>query len=275
MRLGADSETSRRRWLEVPSLASTAALGSARPGAIVLATAGSAGGLGRPLVAVQRYGEGRSMIFGGEAAWRWRMLMPAGDGTYDSFWRQSVRWLAGASPAAVEIHGPLDAIAGEPVPLALRVRDAAFDASAGAAVSVTVEGPASERETPLAASGVDPAARTAVFTPSQDGVYRATARVTWPDGRSSSATTSILVGGVDAELAEPWRHDAVLARIAEESGGALVAEADLDTLPSLVQAAAGAPELRESELWHHPLVFACLLLLVATEWTLRRRWGLK
>ena len=275
MRLGADGDTSRRRWLETPSLASTAALGSARPGAIVLATAGSAGGLGRPLVAVQRYGEGRSMIFGGEAAWRWRMLMPAGDGTYDSFWRQSVRWLAGASPSPLEIDGPLDAMAGEPVSLALRVRDDAFDAAAVAEVSVTVEGPAGERETPVPAASDDPVSRTAVFTPSQDGVYRATTRVTWPDGRTSAASTSILVGGVDAELAEPWRHDAALARIAEESGGALVAESDLDTLPSLLQAAAGTPELRESELWHHPLTFLTLLALVAAEWTLRRRWGLR
>lgn len=274
MRLGADAAASRERWLAAPGLASTAALGSARPGALVLATAGSAGGLGRPLVAVQRYGEGRAMVFGGEAAWRWRMQMPAGDGTYDSFWRQSVRWLSAASPSPVEIHGPLDAIAGEPVRLALRARDASFVAPAGATVSVTVEGPAGERDTPLAEAGAEAGAYSAVFTPSQAGVYRATARVTWPRG-SSEASTSILVGGVDAEMAEPWRHDATLARIAEESGGALVAEADLDTLPSLVQAASGATELRERELWHSPWVFALLLTLLTAEWALRRRWQLR
>ena len=66
MRVAADRDASRLRWLATPALSSTAGLGGPRPGAIVLATAGSAGGLGRPLVAVQRYGEGRSMIFGGE-----------------------------------------------------------------------------------------------------------------------------------------------------------------------------------------------------------------
>ncbi|HUF22950.1 MAG TPA: glutamine amidotransferase [Vicinamibacterales bacterium] len=275
MRVAAGGEASREQWLAAPSLASTAGLGGPRPGAVVLATAGSSGGLGRPLVAVQRYGEGRSMIFGGEAAWRWRMMMPATDGTYDSFWRQSMRWLAGASPRAIEVHGPVDAMPGEPVRVNIRVRNAAFAPAPGAVVSVAVEGPAGERESPVPAAADDPALRTAVFTPAQDGVYRVTARVRWPDGRAESASTSVLIGGTDAEMAEPWRHDAALARIAEESGGALVAEADLDTLPALLEKAAGAPELREKELWHHPLVFMMLIALLGAEWSLRRRWGLR
>ena len=275
MRLAADSEMSRRRWEAVPSLSSTAGLGRARPGATVLATAGGAGGLGRPLVAVQRYGEGRAMIFGGEAAWRWRMLMPAGDGTYDSFWRQSVRWLAGASPRGVEVHGPLDAIAGEPAQLSLRVRDASFEPSADASVALTVEGPAGEREAPVPAPAGEAGLRTAAFTPSHDGVYRVTARATWPGGRVDTATTSVLVGGADVEMSEPWRHDAALARLAEDTGGTLVAESDLDSLPALLQAAAGAPELRETRLWHEPWVFVLLIGMLSAEWILRRRWGLR
>lgn len=275
MRVAADSDASRQRWLEAPSLSSTAGLGGPRPGAVVLATAGSAGGLGRPVVAVQRYGEGRSMIFGGEAAWRWRMLMPATDVTYDNFWRQSLRWLAGASPGAVEVHGPIDAMPGEPVKLALRVRDMKFEAAPSASVSVTVEGPAGERESPIPAAADDPALQTAFFTPSQEGVYRVRADVRWPDGRVETASTSVLVGGADAEMTEPWRHDAALARIAEESGGSIVAESDLDTLPALLHKAAGAPELREKELWHQPWVFALFVVMLGAEWTLRRRWGLR
>lgn len=275
MRIASDSDASRRRWLAAPSLSSTAGLGGPRPGAVVLATAGSAGGLGRPVVAVQRYGEGRSMIFGGEAAWRWRMLMPAGDATYDSFWRQSIRWLAGASPRAVEIQGPVEAMPGEPVRLGVRVRNRAFEAVSPASMVMRVEGPAGERESPLPAPSDEPGLQSAVFTPSQDGVYRVTADVRWADGRTESAATSVLVGGADAEMTEPWRHDAALARIAEESGGSLVAEADLDSLPARLQQAAGAPELREQELWHRPWVFMLLAGLLSAEWMLRRRWGLR
>jgi hypothetical protein len=164
---------------------------------------------------------------------------------------------------------------GEPVRVNVRVRNSEFAPAPGASVSIAVEGPAGEREAPIAAGTEDPAIQNAVFTPSQDGVYRVKADVTWPDGRTESASTSVLVGGTDAEMAEPWRHDAALARIAEESNGAVVAEADLDTLPALLQKAAGTPELREKELWHRPWIFMALVALLGVEWTLRRRWGLR
>ena len=59
-----------------------------------LALAESAGGTARALAAVQRFGLGRTMIFTGEASWRWRMQLPSSDRTYETFWRQAVRWLA-------------------------------------------------------------------------------------------------------------------------------------------------------------------------------------
>ena len=67
MQLGGSADDTRKRWEATPSLASVAPLGGPRPGASVLAMAAGAGGTPRALVAVQRYGEGRSMVFAGEA----------------------------------------------------------------------------------------------------------------------------------------------------------------------------------------------------------------
>jgi hypothetical protein len=44
----------------------------------VLAIASAPGGGTHPVIAC-RYGQGRSMVFGGEASWRWRMLMASTD----------------------------------------------------------------------------------------------------------------------------------------------------------------------------------------------------
>ena len=66
-----------------------AGLGAPRPGAAVLATSPTAPAALVPLVTSQRYGAGRAMIFGGEASWHWKMMMPARESAYDVFWRQS------------------------------------------------------------------------------------------------------------------------------------------------------------------------------------------
>ncbi len=79
MQLGSSRDDTRKKWDAAPALAFVAPLGGPRPGATVLAVAAGAGGAPHALIAVQRYGEGRAMIFAGEAAWRWRMLLPASD----------------------------------------------------------------------------------------------------------------------------------------------------------------------------------------------------
>ena len=54
MRLGASGEDTRRKWAALPALATAAPLGSARPGAVVLAAASAPGGAMFPIVAVQQ-----------------------------------------------------------------------------------------------------------------------------------------------------------------------------------------------------------------------------
>ena len=67
-----------------------------RPGAQVLAVALTAGGTPQPLIAAQRYGQGRSMVFAGEASWRWRMMRPATDTATKP---SGGSWRAGSRPA--------------------------------------------------------------------------------------------------------------------------------------------------------------------------------
>ena len=88
----------------------------------MLAVTAGAGGSPRALVAVQRYGEGRAMVFSGEASWRWKMLLPATDRSYDTFWKQAIRWLALPATDPVSIDVAAGAMPGEPLPLRVTVR---------------------------------------------------------------------------------------------------------------------------------------------------------
>ena len=102
--------------------------------------------MSRPLIAVQRYGEGRSLIFAGEGAWRWRMLLPSSDRSYDTFWRQALRWLALSALDPVAIRLPAAPMPGETVAVRILARDAGFTAQADAVVDVDVTTPEGRTE---------------------------------------------------------------------------------------------------------------------------------
>ena len=174
MRIAANDDDSGKRWAALPTLAAHVRLGAARPGASILATAEGQGGALDPVVAVQRFGAGRAMIFAGEASWRWKMLMPATDGSYDRFWRQAARWLSAEAPDAVAVDASGITPDDDDVTLAVDVRDAAFVPAADANVTVRVENPDGTSATQTATL-VDPARGRfeARVSARAAGIYRA------------------------------------------------------------------------------------------------------
>ena len=144
MRIGGSVDESRKAWNALPQLAASAPLGGPRPGATVLAVTAVAGGNLYPVVAVQRYGQGRSMIFAGEASWRWRMMTASTDRGYEFFWRQAARWLAGPAPDPVAITVSDAPEPGESVAIEIGARDAAFVAVPTATIDATLTAPGGE-----------------------------------------------------------------------------------------------------------------------------------
>jgi uncharacterized membrane protein len=279
MQLGATRGDAQKRWDEVPALAAVAPLGGPRPGASVLALTSGAGGARRALVAVQRYGEGRAMIFAGEAAWRWRMMLPSTNRSYDTFWRQAVRWLAMPATDPIDITIAPGGALGDTLPVRVAVRNAAFEAERDAAVNVRVTAPDGRLHQLRAAPDTEAAGGgffSAGFRPDQTGVYRVTAEARRGATTLGSAQAAVLVGGADLEMTDPRVNLPLLQRLALASGGRLAAEGE---------AAALAADLRghvphallavRRDLWHNAWSFGAIVLLLGTEWILRRRWGLR
>jgi uncharacterized membrane protein len=278
MQLTGDAEETRKRWEAVPALASISPLGGPRPGASVLAVTSGPGGVPRALVAVQRYGTGRAMMFTGEAAWRWRMMLPADDRSYETFWCQSARWLALPATDPVTLVPPESASPGEDIRWRVFARDAEFAPLAGAAVTVRVTAPDGLVQSITASA--DPGVRDGSFVahqrPAAAGIYRATAEVRQPDKPPAVATASLLVGGADPEMADPRLNLRVLQRIAAASGGRVIETGEIAALPAQLRAAVPAAIVTaRRDLWHNAWSFAALVLLLAGEWLLRRRWGMR
>jgi hypothetical protein len=274
MRLGAGAGPD--RWASVPPLSGAASLGTLRPGAQALALVRTPDGA-RPLVAVQRYGQGRSMVFTGEASWRWRMQMPSEDRTYELFWRQAVRWVGGGAPDPVSIATPVALVPGNTAAIGVDVRSEAFAPVTDAQVSLKVTMPGGAVRD-LRAAAVDPQSGryAADLRFDEPGVYRVSASAQSGGARPRIADRWFLVGGADLEMADPRLNEQVLQRIATASGGRYLAADQASQLPSLLASVApeaSAPQLQE--LWHNVWIFVAVMLLLAAEWILRRRWGLR
>ena len=279
MQLAPSPDDSRKRWEAVPALASIAPLGGPRAGASVLAVTSGPGGVRRALVAVQRFGEGRAMIFTGEAAWRWRMLLPAADRSYDTFWRQAVRWLSIPAPEPVALTVPAGGAPGDSLPLRITVRNPAFVPLRDATVDLRIATPDGKLEQLRAEPDRESAAPgryIAHFTANQPGVYRVTADARAAGASVGAAATSMLVGGADAEMADPRLNEPVLQRVAAASGGRMVSPDQIEALAQTLQASVPAAVLSvRRDLWHNGWSLLAIVTLLASEWVVRRRLGLR
>ena len=265
------------RWAALPALASSAPLGGARPGASVLAVTMTPSGAVYPLIATQRFGRGRSMIFGGEASWRWRMQRPAEDRAYEFFWRQSLRWLAAPAPDRVTITTGNRVVPGDTLGIAVDVRNEEFVPQANATVEATLLGPGGTASTiALRPEGTTPGRFVAAQRMDVEGIHRLRVEATLATARLGAADQWISVGGVTREFADPRLNERVLSRLAEGTGGRYARAGDASSLVDAIQALSPRTAQPEwQDLWHHPLVILLMAALLSAEWMLRRRWGLR
>jgi hypothetical protein len=231
----------------------------------------------RPLVAVQRYGQGRSLVFTGEASWRWRMQMPSEDRTYELFWRQATRWVGASTPDRVSIVAPSGLVPGNAAGIGVDVRTEAFAPVTDAQVSLKVTLPGgSIRDLRAAATDPQSGRYVADMRFDEPGVYRVSAAVEGGAARARNSDRWLLVGGADMEMADPRLNEQVLQRIATASGGQYLAADRISELSAMLRSVepdASAPRLQE--LWHSVWIFIAVMLLLSAEWMLRRRWGLR
>ena len=220
MRIAATDQEARSRWASLPSLAGVVQLGGARPGASVLAVMDELG-INAPVVAVQRFGAGRTALFAGpgelaleDAAPRLgRQLRPvlAADRALAHRRRARAHHRDAAGLGAARRSGRRCPSSCARLSIAPSPQDE---------LRVRVEAP-DGKTIDIIPSLTDPARGlfTARVPAAERGIYRA--EVVRTTGTSSAARTELrwLVGGLDRELADPRLNESGLRRLAEASGG--------------------------------------------------------
>ncbi len=131
----------------LPTLLGNVIVDQPKPGADVLLTRKTETGESQIVLAVQRYGKGRSAVFTADTTYRWNLPMRGmgQESPYNIFWGQLVRWLGGTDvknrgtqPGVETIVDQSNFTIGEKVRVRALVRDQRGDATRYADVKINL-----------------------------------------------------------------------------------------------------------------------------------------
>lgn len=275
-----------------PKLAGIIATGKTRPAATVLARHPESNpaepqGAGYVVLAIQPYGQGQVALLTADTLWRWSRaarLAGVADTAYARFWSQCIRYLAGRKteqPDAlvvstdqtdyeqddpVKITATLDPTAGEL---------AGFETSTGH-VRTALELPNGERvDVPMSQRPSDPTVWQGVAYPGVGGLLRVESQWIAQGQAHVDATSDFRVSSSVTEMADPRPDPAWLRRLATEGNGFFAYIRGDTAQQAMLDALDAQPRVRTtvstSALWNSPWLLLIFIVLLAVEWTLRRR----
>ncbi len=274
---------------KLPKLQFINLVGPKKPGAEVLAvhpTLKDGGGRPRPVLAVQRYGKGRTAALAAGPTWRWELLRGRGRRTpYAKLWGQLVRWLASedvkrqsagqglAAHIDKRLYQP-----GEKVRLWAEAHGEGGRLATGARVEAQVAAPGGgQSKLQLAAITESPGQFETVYAPTGPGGYRMTVRASEGGRKLGEVKLDFRVGKPNLEFERLDLDERLLRRIADETGGRYYDLAIIDELVgSLVAEAREGTSSRELRFYPDtaPKGWVVVLIFMAAagaEWLIRKR----
>lgn len=287
LRLSADLDENRLVWQNLPALTGCNKITALKPGASRLLIARPRRGVDEPVIvlAVQRYGKGKSAALTADTTWRWRLeaLRGGASGEFHTrFWSQLIHWLLPERPDDPEAQRPIiistdkpEYTVGESVLLEARVINKDGLPGNDATVQGTLRLP-DEKELDVTLQFVPGSAgiyRTA-FQPRVAGRYEVSATASVKGAALGHDTTRFLVGATSLEMENTDINEEFLKELAEASKGAYYTPGEAGRIPSDVKAVRQERvKTTETRLWNHPLMLVIFVCIASVEWVVRRWTG--
>jgi len=259
---------------KLPALDQSSATLGEKPLAVVLANAAQEDG--PVLVAYQRYGQGKTMSLNTSGLWRWAFRetgQEESEVAYQRFWISLLQWLLSGSqflPGSDVALASARRYYSSEQPMQFLISTRNLDRGVYHPTLV-ISGGAKTVEVEPRARGESFVAEAGPFTP---GTYRVTLKNNV--GKPAEVSQSVEVVSASVEKRELSADPALMRKLAEVSGGAVVGANDVARLPEIVRRWESARQLahRQQPVWDRWWVLAGMLGLLGAEWWLRRREGL-
>jgi len=272
-------------WTLAPELNTLITTGPLRAGATALLTTADERS---PVVVVQRYGQGKSAVVLTDSTWRWKLgqtrtVLPID--LHGIFWNSLVEWLLPEETESrrgntVELITDKDEYElNEQVRLIVTATDADGDLDKDAAVRCQVATPDGKTLTLYSQLGDISAFSTAMaqgyittFTPHKSGKYAITA-IGESDGEEIGRDeVSIVVGDPALEFRKPDINEDLLKEVAARSGGKYYRPEQAPALVNdIVWKEKTVEEIRKEEVWNEWWVLIVFVMLMSSEWIVRKK----
>jgi uncharacterized membrane protein len=281
-RLLPDPRINEEAWTKMPALNGLNRVRGAR-GEVLLTADGAAAGA--PLLAIGRFGKGRTLALMSDDVWRWNFIAAGNRESPQNHLklvRQMVRWLAQEpSFEQVQLRAIASARPGEKIAIKLRVLKDDFLPTSQASVQLRVIGPEGEPSLVSAGTDIEAGEYTGEYTPTREGAYRVEAEASLAGKPLGKDRTSFSVAFGYGETEDGLPRADLLKQLAAMSQGEFFSLSDwneksLEKIAAKIESHAPAQitEQRQTRLWSTLWPFSLILALLSVEWWMRRKWGL-
>jgi hypothetical protein len=243
--------------------------------------AGQSGEAGAPLAVQQFVGSGRSMFYGFDETWRWRLRHD--ETRFNQFWIQTIRYLAGSGSGSIQLRVDRQTYRrGEPLKVSVRFPD--DKPPPGPDTRVEVVGVRSPLNQPGRGAEVEKmtirlgwlegsrATYEGILNRAPEGEYRFTLSVPAVSEPRPHAEARVLAPPGEMDQLRINRAEMEEAAAATKGRFYTLAEVDelAQNIPSGSHRSHYAPQ-PPRQIWNHSIVFLVAVGLLATEWVLRKK----